>query len=110
MLSHAHRGDPVGREPGLSLAAAHRNRDLESRLLMSQPIRIHPQNPKLFEFRGQPLVLVTATEHYGAVMNRTFRFERYLADAADKKMTLTRCFMLFREMQTSINPYSTCKP
>jgi hypothetical protein len=77
---------------------------------MSQPIRIHPQNPKLFEFRGKPLVLVTASEHYGAVMNRPFRFERYLADAADKGMTLTRLFVLFRELQTSVNPYSTCKP
>ncbi len=77
---------------------------------MAVPIRIHPQNSKLFEFRDKPLVLVTATEHYGAVMNRLFRFERYLADAAEKGITLTRLFMLFRELQTAINPYSTCKP
>jgi hypothetical protein len=73
-------------------------------------LRIHPHNPKIFEFRGAPLVLVTATEHYGAVMNRPFRFERYLADAAEKKMTLTRLFVLFRELQSASNPYSTCKP
>ena len=78
--------------------------------MVSSPIRIHPQNSKLFEFRGRPLVLLTATEHYGAVMNRSFRFERYLDDAADKGITLTRLFTLFRELQTSINPYSTCKP
>lgn len=77
---------------------------------MSGALGIHPKNPKLFDFRGKPLVLLTATEHYGAVMNRPFRFERYLADAAEKRMTLTRLFMLFRELQTSINPYSTCKP
>ena len=77
---------------------------------MNIPIRIHPQNPKLFEFRGKPLVLVTATEHYGAVMNRPFDFERYLADAAEKKQTLTRLFTLFRELQGPTNPYSTCKP
>jgi len=64
----------------------------------------------LFEFRGRPLVLVTATEHYGAVLNRPFRFERYLADAAENRVTLTRLFMLFRELQSSVNPYSTCKP
>lgn len=74
------------------------------------PIRIHPQNPRVFEFRGKPLVLVTATEHYGAVMNRPFDFERYLTDAAEKRMTLTRLFVLFRELQTPINPYSTAKP
>ena len=77
---------------------------------MPSPIRIHPQNPKLFEFRGKPLVLLTATEHYGAVMNRPFRFERYLADAAEKRITMTRLFTLFREQQSSVNPYSTCKP
>src|SRR5690606_29930447 len=74
------------------------------------PIRIHPQNSKLFEFRGKPLVLLTATEHYGAVMNRPFNIERYIEDAADKGITLTRLFMLFPELQTAINPYSTCKP
>ena len=77
---------------------------------MSLPIRVHPENPKLFEFRGKPLVFITATEHYGAVMNRPFDFDTYLADAADKRMTLTRLFCLFRELQASINPYSTCKP
>lgn len=77
---------------------------------MTTPIRIHPANPKLFEFRGSPLVLLTATEHYGAVMNRPFDYARYLADAADKGMTLTRLFVLFRELQSHCNPYSTCKP
>lgn len=77
---------------------------------MSDPIRIHPHNPKLFEYQGRPLVLLTATEHYGAVMNRPFRFEPYLADAGMRKQTLTRLFVLFRELQTPVNPYSTCKP
>src|SRR3954470_24912241 len=77
---------------------------------MPLPIRICPANPKIFEFRGKPLVLVTATEHYGAVMNRPFRFERYLADAAEKNITVTRLFVLFRELQSALNPYSTCKP
>jgi len=77
---------------------------------MSKPIAIHPKNPKIFEFRGEPLILLCATEHYGAVMNRPFDFEKYLADAAEKKHTLTRLFTLFRELQTHNNPYSTCKP
>lgn len=77
---------------------------------MSTPIRIHPENPKLFEFRDKPLILVCATEHYGAVINRPFQFERYLQDAYEKKQTLTRLFVLFREQQSSMNPYSTCKP
>ncbi len=78
--------------------------------MTTQPIRIHPQNPKIFEFRGAPLVLVTPSEHYGAVMNRPFRYELYLADCAEKGINYTRLFVLFREQQTPINPYSTCKP
>lgn len=52
------------------------------------PVGICHEHPKLFAFRGQPLVLVTSTEHYGAVMNRPFRYDRYLADMAVKGMTL----------------------
>jgi hypothetical protein len=74
------------------------------------PVSIHPDNPKYFLFRGKPLVLVTATEHYGSVINRQFNFERYLDNAAANKMTLTRTFLLFRELQSPRNPCSPCKP
>ena len=74
------------------------------------PIRIHPDNPKYFLFRGKPLVLITASEHYGSVINRPFNFEKYLDDAALHKMTLTRTFLLYRELQSARNPSSPCKP
>ncbi len=75
-----------------------------------QPLRIHPDNPKYLLFRDKPLALVTATEHYGSVINRPFDFERYLADAEDRGITLTRTFLLFRELQSARNPASPCKP
>jgi hypothetical protein len=75
-----------------------------------QAISLHPENPKYFLFRGKPLALITATEHYGSVVNAAFDFERYLQDAADKRMTLTRLFLLFREQQSARNPYSPIKP
>jgi hypothetical protein len=75
-----------------------------------EPIRLHPQNLRVFEYRGKPLVLITAREHYGAVMNRPFRWEPYLDDLVDKRMTVSRLFVLYRELQTAVNPYSTCKP
>ncbi|MEO7729350.1 MAG: cellulase family glycosylhydrolase [Kofleriaceae bacterium] len=77
---------------------------------VAQPIRLHPHNPRVFEYRGNPLVLITATEHYGAVMNRPFQWEPYLDDLVDKRMTASRLFVLYRELQTAVNPYSTCKP
>ena len=64
----------------------------------------------MLQFRGKPLVMITATEHYGAVMNRPFDIERYLTDAGEKHQTLSRLFVLYRELQTPVNPYSTCKP
>lgn len=73
-------------------------------------IRLHPDNPRYFLFRGKPLVLITASEHYGSVINRPFDFEKYLDDAAAHKITLTRTFLLFRELQSARNPSSPCKP
>ena len=80
-------------------AAAQRNADTKT-LLFS----IHPHNTKYFLFRGKPLVLITGTEHYGAVQNRRVDYAKYLEDTAHKKITLTRLFLLFRELQSSRNP------
>lgn len=74
-----------------------------------EPIRIHPENGKLFLFRGRPRVLICATEHYGSVVNRAFDFGRYLDDAAERGQTLTRLFLLFRELQSARNPHSSLK-
>ncbi|MGI9429582.1 MAG: putative collagen-binding domain-containing protein, partial [Bythopirellula sp.] len=74
------------------------------------PISIHPENPKYFLFRAKPLTLITATEHYGSVVNSAFDFAAYLNDMAEKKQTVTRTFLLFREQQTERNPHSPIKP
>ena len=73
-------------------------------------VKINPENPKYLLFRGKPLALITASEHYGSVINRPFNFEKYLDDAAAHKMTMTRTFLLFRELQSARNPSSPCKP
>ncbi|MDQ6708462.1 MAG: DUF6298 domain-containing protein, partial [Acidobacteriota bacterium] len=83
---------------------------LTPRVPAADAIRIHPDNPRYFLFRGKPLVLLTASEHYGSVMNRPFDFEKYLDDAVAHKMTMTRTFLLFRELQGARNPSSPCKP
>jgi hypothetical protein len=75
-----------------------------------EAIKIDPVNPKYLLFRGKPLVLVSASEHYGSVINRSFDYEKYLADAAEHKMTMTRTFLLYRELQSARNPSSPCKP
>src|SRR3974390_2634532 len=86
---------------GLALSRAARAQDV---------VRIDPNNPKYLLFRGKPLVLISASEHYGSVINRPFDFEKYLDDAAAHKMTVTRTFLLYRELQSARNPSSPCKP
>ena len=82
-----------------------------ARLVSAQEaIRIDPDNPKYLLFRGKSLALISASEHYGSVINRSFDYEKYLADAAQHKMTMTRTFLLYRELQSARNPSSPCKP
>jgi hypothetical protein len=55
-----------------------------------------------------PRLLICATEHYGSVVSRAFDFRRYLDEAA-RGQTLTRLFLLFRELHTARNPHSSLK-
>jgi hypothetical protein len=76
----------------------------------AEAVKLNPDNPKYLLFRGKPLVLVSASEHYGSVINRSFDYEKYLDDAVEHKMTMTRTFLLYRELQSARNPSSPCKP
>jgi hypothetical protein len=57
-----------------------------------KPISLHPRNPHYFLFRGQPTVLVTSAEHYGAVINREFDYHTYLRALHADGLNLTRVF------------------
>lgn len=59
---------------------------------------------------GRPVMLRSATEHYGAILNGAFDYVPYLELLAGSGGNLTRTFVLFRELQSAVNPYSTCKP
>jgi len=58
----------------------------------TKPIRLHPDNPHYFEWRGKPTVLITASEHYGAVINRDFDYKKYLKTLSSYGFNLTRIF------------------
>jgi hypothetical protein len=58
----------------------------------SEPIRLHPENPHYFLFRGKPTVLVTSGEHYGAVLNLDFDHAPYLNELKSRGFNLTRAF------------------
>ena len=53
------------------------------------PISLHPDNPHYFLFRGRPTILISSTEHYGAVLNLDFDYGKYLDTlAADDRADL----------------------
>lgn len=68
------------------------------------PIQLHPENPHYFLWRGNPAVLITAGEHYGAVLNLDFDYERYLKELKAHGFNLTRIFSgAYREVPGSFN-------
>jgi hypothetical protein len=68
------------------------------------PIRLHPDNPHYFLWRDQPTVLITAGEHYGAALNRSFDYVRYLDELKKHNFNLTRVFSgTYRELPGTFN-------
>jgi len=56
------------------------------------PIRLHPENPHYFLYRGKAVALVTSAGHYGAVLNGEFDYHKYLAALDAAGMNYTRMF------------------
>jgi len=55
-------------------------------------IRLHPDNPHYFLWRGKATVLITSGKHYGAVLNRDFNYKKYLKSLESLGFNLTRSF------------------
>src|SRR5205823_3324827 len=56
------------------------------------PLALHAENPHYFLFRGNPTVLITSGEHYGAVLNLDFDYLQYLQTLQADGLNLTRTF------------------
>lgn len=56
-------------------------------------ISLHPENPHYFLYQGKPTILVTSAEHYGAVMNTDFNYEKYLSTLKNDGLNYTRIFL-----------------
>src|SRR5687767_14493896 len=69
-----------------------------------ETFRLHPKNPRYCEWQGRPTVLITATEHYGAVLNLDFDYITYLNELQRHGFNLTRIFSgAYREITGSFN-------
>lgn len=70
----------------------------------AQPIQLHPDNPRYFLYEGEPTLLITSAEHYGAVLNLDFDYKRYLDTLAADGMNMTRVFSgVYCEVPGSFN-------
>lgn len=58
----------------------------------ARPLSLNADNPRYFQFRGRPVVLITSGEHYGAVVNADFDFIPYLDVLQRHRFNLTRLF------------------
>ncbi len=53
-------------------------------------LSLHPENPHYFLFRGQPTLIITSGEHYGAVLNLDFDYSKYLKTLEQDGLNGTR--------------------
>lgn len=63
---------------------------LASAVAHAAPITLHPDNPHYFLWRGQPTIIITSGEHYGALLNLDFDYRKYLDTLAKDKLNGTR--------------------
>lgn len=59
----------------------------------AEPLRLDPENPHYFLFRGKPTVIITSGEHYGAVLNLDFNYMRYLTTLGREGLNGTRTWV-----------------
>ena len=57
-----------------------------------EPIHLDPSNHQYFSYRGRTIVLVTSSEHYGAVINADFDGTKYLETLQKDGLNETRLF------------------
>jgi hypothetical protein len=55
-------------------------------------VRLYPGNPRYLEYQGEPVILITSAEHYGAVVNLDFDFSSYLQTLHTEGFNYTRIF------------------
>ncbi|TWT71293.1 hypothetical protein [Crateriforma conspicua] len=68
----------------------------------TDPLSLHPDNDRYFQFRGQPTVLVTSGEHYGLLLNKAFDYEAYFKELQRHGLNHTRVFSgIYREVPES---------
>ena len=58
----------------------------------NSPISVNPENPHYFLYKNKATVLITSAEHYGAVVNSKFDFQKYFDWLASYGLNYTRIY------------------
>lgn len=67
-------------------------------------LALHPENPRYLMWRGEPTILVTSGEHYGAVLNSDFDYVQYFDELQKHGLNHTRTFTgVYRENSAAFN-------
>ena len=61
-------------------------------VLPEGPVTFHPLNPHYFLYNKKPTILVGASEHYGAVVNKAFDFKKYLETVSRNGLNYVRVY------------------
>lgn len=61
-------------------------------VLPEGPITFHPLNPHYFIYNKKPTILVGASEHYGAIVNKAFDFKKYLETVSQNGLNYVRVY------------------
>ena len=68
---------------------------------MTGPIRLHPDSHRCFLWRGKAHFLLGSNEHYGALLNGAFDYERYFDAVASTGPNATRIFAFYRQLESA---------
>jgi hypothetical protein len=60
-------------------------------------LSVHPENHRVFLYRGRPMKILTSAEHYGSVVNGNFDYDVYLKEMQRTGQNMTRVFAFYRE-------------
>ncbi len=66
---------------------------LSASYISAQVLRLDSENPHYLNYKGDPIILITSAEHYGAVLNLDFDYDMYLETLHAQDMNYTRIFM-----------------
>jgi len=59
---------------------------------ISKTVQLHRENPRYLEYGGEPVILITSADHYGAMLNLDFDFKTYLETLGKEGFNYTRIF------------------